>query len=48
MAIANKISLNCAKTEVIFFHKPGHPIKDYKFNIKINGHEYTHQSLLNI
>ena len=35
--LANKISLNCAKTEVIFFHKPGHPIKDYKFNIKING-----------
>ena len=37
--LANKISLNCAKTEVIFFHKPGHPIKDYKFNIKINGHK---------
>ena len=37
--LANKTSLNCAKTEVIFFHKPGHPIKDYKFNIKINGHK---------
>ena len=23
----------------ILFHKPGHPIKDYKFNIKINGHK---------
>ena len=37
--LANKISLNCAKTEVMFFHRPGHPIKDYKFNIKINGHK---------
>ena len=23
----------------IFFPKPGHPINDYKFNIKINGHK---------
>ena len=35
--LANKISLNCAKTEVIMFHKPGHPIT-YNFKIKINGH----------
>ena len=36
--LANKISLNCAKTEVIFFHKPGHPIS-FNFKIKINGHK---------
>ena len=37
--LANKISLNCTKMELIFFHRPGHPITDYSFNIKINGHK---------
>ena len=36
--LANKI-LNSTKTEVIFFHKTGHPINGYNFNIKINGHK---------
>ena len=35
--LANKISLNCAKTEFIIFHKPGHPCS-YNFKIKVNGH----------
>ena len=35
--LANKISLNCSKTEIIFFHKPGVPYTDFKFNIKMNG-----------
>ena len=34
--LANKISLNCDKTEIIFFHKPGEMIPDLK--IKMNGH----------
>ena len=34
--LANKISLNCDKTEIIFFHKPGEKIPDLK--IKMNGH----------
>ena len=37
--LANKISLNCSKTELIFFHKPGHPIQNFDFKIKINGHK---------
>ena len=37
--LANKISLNCSKTELIFFHKPGNPIMNYTFNIKLNGHK---------
>ena len=37
--LANKISLNCSKTELIFFHKPGYPIRNYNFKIKINGHK---------
>ena len=37
--LANKISLNCSKTELIFFHKPGHPIQNFKFKIKINCHK---------
>ena len=37
--LANKISLNSTKTEVIFFHKTGHPINEYNFSIKINGHK---------
>ena len=39
--LANKISLNCSKTELIFFHKPGYPIQNYNFNIKINGHKIS-------
>ena len=39
--LANKISLNCSKTELIFFTKPGHNIQDFKFKIKINGHKIT-------
>ena len=33
--LANKISLNCDKTEVIFFHKPGFKVPNIK--IKMNG-----------
>ena len=33
--LANKISLNCDKTEVIFFHKPG--TKTPNMKLKING-----------
>ena len=37
--LANKISLNCSKTELIFFHKPGqNPTMNFLFKIKINGH----------
>ena len=35
--LANKISLNCSKTELIIFRKPGDKI-NHKFKIKINGH----------
>ena len=34
--LANKIALNCDKTEIIFFHKPGFKMPDLK--IKMNGH----------
>ena len=34
--LANKISLNCDKTEIIFFRKPGEAIPNIK--IKLNGH----------
>lgn len=34
--LANKISLNCDKTEIIFFHKPGERALNIK--IKMNGH----------
>ena len=34
--LANKISLNCDKTEIIFFHKPGE--KPPNLKIKMNGH----------
>ena len=37
--LANKISLNCSKTELVIFHKPGYPIRNFNFNIKINGHK---------
>ena len=36
--LANKISLNCSKTEIIFFRKPGQNI-NFNFNIKINGNK---------
>ena len=39
--LANKISLNCSKTELIFFNKPRQPIQNFKFKIKINGHKIT-------
>ena len=39
--LANKISLNCSKTELIFFHKPGYPIHNFNFNIRINGHKLS-------
>ena len=35
--LANKSSLNCTKTELILFHKPGFSHK-FNFKIKINGH----------
>ena len=42
--LANKITLNCDKTEVIFFHKPGERAPDLK--IKMNGHRiYPSQSI---
>jgi hypothetical protein len=34
--LANKISLNSGKTEIIFFHKPGGKVPNLK--IKMNGH----------
>ena len=38
--LANKISLNCAKTELIFFHKAGASMDKYKsLKIKMNGHK---------
>ena len=37
--LANKISLNCSKTELIFFHKPRSPPADFKFKLKLNGHK---------
>jgi len=35
--LANKISLNCSKTEMIIFKKPKERIR-FKFKIKLNGH----------
>jgi hypothetical protein len=35
--LANKISLNCFKTEIILFQKPGTPYSDFKYKIKMNG-----------
>ena len=35
--LANKISLNCAKTESIIFYIPGHK-PTYNFKLKMNGH----------
>ena len=36
--LANKISLNETKTELLMFHKPNNPISGFKFKIKINGY----------
>ena len=36
--LANKISLNCDKTEIIFFHKPGEIVLEMK--IKMNHRIY--------
>ena len=36
---ANKISLNCSKTELIVFHKPEQPINNFTYKIKMNGHK---------
>ena len=30
--LAIKISLNCDKTEIIFFHKPGEKVPDFEMN----------------
>lgn len=35
--LANKISLNCSKTEFIIFKKP-HDYIDFNFRLKLNGH----------
>ena len=37
--LANKISLNCSKTELIFFCKPGERPPDIDYKIKMNGHK---------
>ena len=39
--LANKISLNETKTELLMFHKPNKPITDFVFKIKINGYRIT-------
>ncbi len=38
--LANKISLNCSKTELIIFQKPGSKL-NFKFKIKMNGHKLS-------
>ena len=37
--VANKISLNCSKTELIYFRKPGEYSSNFKYKIKMNGHK---------
>ena len=37
--LANKISLNCSKTELIFFNKPGERSSSFRHKIKMNGHK---------
>ena len=37
--LANKILLNETKTELIIFHKPNKPVKNFTFKIKINGYK---------
>ena len=36
--LANKISLNCSKTELVIFHKIGYKI-NFNLKIKLNGHK---------
>ena len=36
---ANKISLNCSKTDLLFFHKPRSPIPNFEFKLKLNWHK---------
>ena len=36
--LANKISLNCSKTELIYFHKPHSPVPNLEIKLKLNGH----------
>jgi len=36
--LANKISLNCSKTELVIFRKPG-THANFNYNIKMNGHK---------
>ena len=40
--LANKISLNCSKTELIFFHKPRSPPTNFNFKLKLNGQSSNH------
>ena len=37
--LANKISLNCSKTELIIFQRPGGDPHNFKYKIKMNGHK---------
>ena len=37
--LANKISLNCSKTELIFFKKPGDTSPAFRYKIRMNGHK---------
>ena len=37
--LSNKISLNCSKTELIFFNKPGERSSSFRHKIKMNGHK---------
>ena len=37
--LANKISLNCSKTELIFFKKPGDHSPPFNYKIRMNGHK---------
>ena len=38
--LANKISLNCSKTELIIFQKPGYEL-NFDIDIRLNGHKLT-------
>ena len=35
--LANKISLNCSKTELIIFHKRENAVRHFEYKIKLNG-----------
>ena len=43
--LANKISLNCDKTELTFFHKPSQNVPE-NLNIKLNGTLLKHHSAI--